>query len=249
MKTLAFTPILYGKEYLEYALKSVRPFVDNWLILYTDHPTYGHGSELSNPDSKEELKEICDRYNCDWREVPQNLTGEGRHRDLAVNYAISEKYDILMSVDADEVWEPSTVEPCIKEAYDGNDRVYRTNHAGWRHFYRSFNEVCRDGFEPERFLNLNRHAPTKGRVLQNVIYHFGYANSEKLQRYKMSVHGHKSEVSNQWFTDKWLNYKKGETRSLHPASSDVWNETEDFNKNLLPDHMKEHPYFNLDRIV
>jgi hypothetical protein len=246
MKTLAYIPLFYGKEYLEYVLKSLEGNVDDILILYTDHPSYGHGSELSNPETKEELKAITDKFNCIWQDIPQNLTGEGRHRDLAEKHASN--YDVLMAVDSDEVWKPETIEPCIKAAYDGKERRYRTNHQGWYHFWRSFNEVFRDGFEPERFINMRRHTPDKGRVLEPVIYHFGYANSIRLQEYKMSIHGHKSEVSNQWFTDKWLNYKRDETKNMHPSSRDVWKETEPFNKETLPDHMKDHPYFNLDRI-
>ena len=250
MKTLAYTPCHYGKEYLKYSLQSIHDHVDQILILYAKNPTYGHATSISNPDSENELKDICNQFSkVVWKEVPQNLNGEGRHRDLAISYGQSGGFDIVLAVDSDEVWQPNTVEPAIKQAYDGYERRYTTNHQGWYHFWRSFNEVCRDGFEPIRLTNLNRSNNNQGRVLDSVIYHFGYANCERLQEYKMSVHGHKSEISNQWFTKKWLNYKKGETTHLHPASNDVWIHTEPFDKNQLPEFMKAHPYFELGKIV
>ena len=60
----------------------------------------------------------------------------------------------------------------------------------------------------------------------------GYAISEELMRYKLSCHGHKSEIPLDWFENKWLNYKRGETKYLHPASRDIWVETEDFKGNI-----------------
>lgn len=247
MKTLAYCPVLYGKEYLEYAIKSVIDYVDEFLILYSQKPTYGHTTTIRNPDSYQELKDIANKFSkVTWKEV--SINGEGNHRNMAMGYA-NNKFDIVLAVDADEVWKPDTVEPSIKEAYDGKEKRYATNHQGWYHFYRSFDEVCRDGFEPIRLTNMNVINNYQGRVTQSVIYHFGYANCEKLQEYKMAVHGHKGEISNDWFTKKWLNYRKGQTEYLHPASNDIWKETEPFNKQLLPDFMKQHPYFNMDKIV
>jgi hypothetical protein len=250
MKTLAYIPLHYGKEYLKYAIQSVEASVDTVLILFSPHPTYGHHTSLSNPDKTEELRSIVNQFTkCKWIEIPSGLNGEGRHRDLAIQYGVDNKFDIVLAVDADEVWKPETVEPAIKSAYDQGQRRYATNHQGWFHFWRSFNEVCRDGFEPIRLTNLKRSNNDQGRVTESIIYHFGYANCVNLQEYKMSIHGHKSEIADNWFAKKWLNYKRGETKQLHPASRDIWNETESFDKNTLPDFMKDHPYFNFDRIV
>lgn len=247
MKTLAYIVCHYGKEYLEYSIKSVIDSVDEILILYSSKPTFGHGTDIPNPDSYEELRSIADKFSkVKWMDVTVN--GEGNHRNLALGYA-GNNFDIVLAVDADEVWNPDTVEPCINTAFDGKERRYTTNHQGWYHFYRSFNEACRDGFEPIRLTNMNARNNDQGRVTESVIYHFGYANCEKLQEYKMAIHGHKGEISNDWFTKKWLNYRKGETEYLHPASNDIWKETEPFNKDLLPDFMKDHHYYNLEKIV
>ncbi len=249
MKVLAYTPLHYGKEYLKYAIESVHDFVDEVLILYSPYPTYGHGSSLPNPDSYADLTTITNQFKkVTWMNIPRT-NGEGTHRDMAIHYGTDNKYDIVMAVDADEVWKPETVEASIKQAYDGHERRYATNHQGWYNFWRSFNEVCRDGFEPVRFTNLNRKNNTQGRVTESVIYHFGYANCIELQRYKMSVHGHKGEISDNWFESKWLNYEKGKTTKLHPASNDVWIETEPFDKTTLPTFMHSHAYFNLEKII
>lgn len=246
MKTLAYIPLHYGKEYLEYSIKSVVDSVDEILILYSSKPTFGHVTTIKNPDSYEDIRSIVYKFSkVKWMNVAIN--GEGNHRDMAINYAKG-KFDIVLAVDSDEVWKPDTIEPCIKQAYDGKERRYATNHQGWHHFYRSFNEVCRDGFEPIRLTNMKVINNDQGRVTDNVIYHFGYANCEKLQEYKMAIHGHKGEISGNWFAQKWLNYRKGETEYLHPASKDIWKLTELFDKNTLPYFMKEHPYYNLSII-
>jgi len=62
MKRLSATICHYGKDFLEYALKSVENSVDEMLILYSRNPTMGHSRNMINPDSGEELKAIADKF-------------------------------------------------------------------------------------------------------------------------------------------------------------------------------------------
>ncbi len=74
----------------------------------------------------------------------------------------------------------------------------------------------------------------------------GYCISNEMMEYKISCHGHKNDFNNnqRWHEHKWLNYKKGETKFLHPATEAYWQETQPFDKNTLPDVLKKHPNFN-----
>lgn len=248
MKTLAYIPLHYGKEYLRYAIESVYDSVDQILILYTQKPSYGHGTNIKNPDTSRELMDCVSGLNkVNWMNV--NVNGEGKHRDLAIAYAKRNGYDIVLAVDADEVWEPNTVDLAIKQAFDGKERRYATNHKGWITFYRSFNDIVTDGFEPIRLTNMNRGNNDQGRVTENIIYHFGYANCERLQAYKMAIHGHKDDIQRDWFTKKWLNFDRDKTEYMHPATDAYWIKSERFDKTVLPELLKKHPYYNLDKIV
>ena len=104
MKTLAYIPLHYGKEYLEVTIKSIDPHVDKILILYTNTPSYGQDGRLKNPDTREELKNIAfdSSSKIEWVEIPKTRQ-ENKHRELAFNYA--KGYDLIMAVDADEVWD------------------------------------------------------------------------------------------------------------------------------------------------
>ena len=240
MKVSAYYPLHYGKEYLEASIKSIRDHVDEILILYTDRPSYGKLTPLKNPDTRDELRSIVEdnAYKFKWVDI-DHVNNEGSHRNLCKHYLFS---DVIMSVDADEVWEDA--DQAIKAAYDSKAANVGVGGDRWYHFWRSFNEVNRDGFYPIRFLN-KRYSKDLEVIHKGTVYHFGYAQSEALTKYKISCHGH--AISRSWIGDKWLNYKKGDT-VLHPDSKDVWISTEPFDKTTLPEILKTHPYYNLDRI-
>mgnify|MGYP003650016175 FL=1 len=243
MKVSAYYPIHYGKEYLEASIKSIRDHVDEILILYTDNPSYGKATHLPNPDSKEEIRAIVEAHSNSFRWVDIGRTHqENIHREQWRQYLGDS--DLVLAVDADEIWDE--LEPAIKDAYDS--RIKNVNVAGsqWKHFWRSFNECHVDGFAPTRFHN-KRYTQDAGVIHSGKVYHMGYAQSEKITRYKISCHGHK-DILRTWLDSKWINYRKGITTHLHPDSQTVWIETNDFDKNEMPQVLKDHKYFNLERI-
>lgn len=227
MRTLAYMPLHYGLDYLEPVLKSIRDSVDDILICYTKHPSYGHEGSLKNPDSEEDLRAVCEGFNVIWQEV--KASRENQHRQYAIDYAQSKGYDIALAVDSDEIWQPDTVKKALQAASNTGARFNCIAGSNWYHFWKNHKEVNRDGFYPMRIININERNNKQEIIKEGMIYHMGYAISEELMRYKLSCHGHKSEIPGNWFEDKWLNYKRGVTKYLHPASRDIWVETEDFN--------------------
>ena len=74
----------------------------------------------------------------------------------------------------------------------------------------------------------------------------GYCISDEMMEYKISCHGHRAdfERNKKWHEDKWMNYKSGETKFLHPATEAYWQEAQPFDKTQLPDLLKNHPNYN-----
>ena len=247
MKIVGFMPLHYGLEYLRETLLSVKDHVDEFVIIYSPQPSYSHSEGLPCPEKENDLRNAAESVlgsKLIW--FAKNFNSEGEHRRTIERVT---KWDMIFSVDADEIWEPGLVEPAIKNAWD--NPCERVGVAGecWFHFWRSFNEYNEDGFYPIRFQKRKGkpfHA-SNGIIKSGCIYHMGYAQSPEITKYKISCHGHKDEWKPEWYEKTWLNYKPGDT-NLHPTSNDVWKQTKPFDKNLLPDHLKNHKYFNLDKI-
>lgn len=233
MKVLAYMPLHYGVDYLDYALRSIHDYVDEILILYTERPSYGHVGNLPNPDSEGALRDVCKKYHkINWIKL-RGINRETDHRQRALRYGENHNYDVVIAIDSDEIWKPGTVKDVIREVKDSNFRYHGIAGTQWVHFWKNHQEINTDGFYPMRAVNLNVKQETQTIIDKGFIYHMGYCIREELMRYKLSCHGHKSEIPNRWFTDKWLNYEKGVTTHLHPASQDVWIETQPF-KGKLP---------------
>lgn len=243
MSVLAYIPLHYGAEYLEASIKSVIPCVDKLLILYTASPSYGHYSSDSCPETQDQLKEIAFRAAGDkihWLEITGQVNNESEHRNAAREYAKIHGFDQVLAVDADEVWDTEVLQKTLKEAENlPNDRVAIRN---WTHFWRSFNWCCKDWFLPVRIYNLKAPFNKEEGVVEGCIYHFGYAQSPGITSYKLKIHGHKSELRDNWFEDIFLNWTPG-INKVHPVSLEIW-DPEPFDKNTLPEILKQHPNFS-----
>jgi glycosyltransferase involved in cell wall biosynthesis len=239
MRVLAYYPLHYGLEYLEASIKSIHPFVDKIIILYAKEPSFGHHTDIPCPESEWILKSIAEvaSHKVEWIDI--SGTSEGEHRNIIFQH--TKDYDLLLAVDADEVWNPSSLVDVLMKAYSGT--AHRYNIAGFLNFWKSFNHVCTDGFTPARIYNLNNH-DGEG-ILEGLVYHFGYAQALHTIEYKIRVHGHRD------IREGWLEMYKTwtpEVQYLHPASNDIWVTAEPFDKSKLPAILKEHPNFNKETI-
>ena len=239
----------YGKEYLKYAVESIYDSVDKIVLVYSDKPTHGHNTPLRCPDTREELIEQVEQIDFDnkvlW--IDKNFDNEHSHRNFAYDKCKALGADMVVVTDADEVWERAELKKCLEIAAKEGKARYRIM---MQHFYRSFSEVCRDPHRQVRILNpkAKNNEEVDIHTENPVIHHFGYAQSEAIINYKMSCHGHKSEIRGNWFQDKFLDYKYNTTNDVHPVCLDDFWHPQYFNKLLLPRFMHSHPYFNLDKI-
>ena len=235
-------PLAYGKEYLRESLMSVRDHVEKFVVLYTPKGSQGRHSAEPFPDNRDELFDICMSVlggKLIWNEAEYG--NEGAHRSDI--YRFSTGYDLILTLDSDEIMEEKDIPNALKLAYESDKRYMGI--AGFINFWRSFNHVCLDGFRPIRIINL-RMESGQGEVPLR-IYHFSTAQSERIVRYKWAVSGHADELRKDWL-EKYINWTGPEVGDLHPTSIGLWN-TIPFDKTTLPEILKHHPNYNLEKIV
>jgi len=249
MKIISFTCCHYGSDYLGWAIKSVYDHVDECWVVYSDKPSHGHGTTLTNPDSKQAVKDSLYHFGdpdnkIKWKEG--NYQHEGHHRIQSVEIAKERKAELIVVVDADEVWQPEGLELAISSA---KEHPARNSKLRMIHFWRNFNWICRDQMMPDRIIKVggdnkcfnyvgNSHSP---------ILHFGYARKLIDCCYKISIHGHKGEWRNDWY-NKFKNWRPGcGMQDLHPTCTNIWT-PEPYDKSTMPVYMKTHPWYNSNLI-
>jgi len=241
-RILCYIPLHYGAEYLAYAIKSVEPFVERIIILYTAEPSYGFGTHAHCPESEQQLHDlaIASSPKVEWYKI--SVGTEGDHRAYIMNFA--EGYDGILTIDADEVFDQIDLPVAIDLAMKSDKRYI--GFGGFINFWKSFNHVCYDGFTPIRFYNLHNQGGEG--VVPCKVYHFSTAQSSEIIKYKLLIHGHHDEIRPGWF-DMYMNWKPGDVvdKGLHLVAYDIWQATE-YDKTKLPDALKNHPYYDLEVI-
>jgi len=246
IKVLGFMTIHYAGDYLREALLSVVDHVDKMVIAYSMMPSQGHGSQLQCPDSEGYIFDICKDVLGDkliWDRADR-YGAETEHR--SVKYKYTGDFDLVLTVDSDEVYKSDELPASFEYAYWGIDKFYGID--GYVNFWRSFNHACYDGFRPIRLENLHRKNNTQDLTLKQTIYHFSTCQPEAIMRYKYRVFGHAHEVKKNWLDEvfyKWT--PDNQISDLHCVSYNLWNAVP-FDKNTLPDSLKVHKNFNKDLV-
>lgn len=244
-RVLTYFPIHYGKEYLACALQSVLEVSDKIVILYSPLPSYGFGTDVKCPETEEELLEIALKVCGDkliWHK--HQFGNEGEHRGYINTW--SESYDLILAVDADEIFHTEELKVALQLAYEGKERFFGI--AGYKNLWRSFNFACHDGFTPVRITNL--HNESGQGVVPCTIYHFSCAQSEEIMRYKLLIHGHKDEIRPGWLENVYLNWTPQTPpteEGLHLVAKGIWQATP-FDKTTLPEYLKNHVNYNKELI-
>jgi len=247
MRVHSYTICHYGVSYLPYALRSVYDQVDQLHVVYTSHPSHGHRTDQPPPETREEIIKAAFAYDPQgkirWYET--DIWQEGPQRDRAVQICQEAGAEMVLVVDCDEVWPYETLRQDLAFAQIQNKaRNWLVN---MLHFWRSFNWACSDNNWPVRIIDL-RHKDSVGYLPQEFgrVWHFGYAVRDKIQKYKWQIHGHKDEGRPDWFEEKWDPWPPA--MDCHPTNDNNWWMPEPFDKALLPEFMREHPFHNLERI-
>ncbi len=264
MNVHSYIIIHYGRDYLGYALRSIYPCVDQIHVIYTPHPSHGYQPDIPPIESKEQIQqsipaEVFDKVH--WYEM-QGVYQEGQQRDAALKICQDAGADIVLVVDCDEVWSKEALENALifVDAHHQH-KPARNFLVNMVHLWRSFNWCCRDLNWPVRLIDLtvNESSIACAKAFEVVyvptdigrVYHFGYATRDELMRYKWQIHGHKGELRSGWLENEWQAWPPVE--NCHPTNDrnnegiGFWN-PEPFDKQQLPALMREHPFWDLERI-
>lgn len=245
-RLIASCPILYGGEYLTQAIQSVEPYVEEIIMLYTDKPSYGHGTDIGCPESEEALKNIAYSASNKVKWVNISSNQESHHRGHI--FAIAERggYDGVLTFDADEVFDTDLID-LIPKFHASKAR--NIGFTGYINFFKSFNHACYDGFAPIRYYNL--HNKDGQENFNARVYHFGCAQRMEIMEYKLLIHGHKSEIRPYWLENVYKRWQPGMIidKGLHLVSHDLWPQATDFDKTQLPEILRQHFNYNKEVIL
>lgn len=251
MKTIAYTALHYGRDYLDAAIRSVIDAVDEYHVLYSPIGSHGHLSDHRCPETESELREIA--HNAALGKLRWHFGAwghEGQQRDSIYQYAPDA--DVILVLDADEIWHPDLVSAVLSYAgtVQYNPPLHRLR-LPMIHFWRSFHRaMLHDPALPERVI-FPRIDPKYGAGAafshKPPICHMGYAQRSEIVEYKQHVHGHKGEWRRDcdWFHDRFL---ANAQRDCHPVGSEYWNPEPVKPLDYMPQWMSQHPYFNLEVI-
>jgi hypothetical protein len=248
MNIIGYSALLYGKDYLGHAIRSIIDEVDEYFVLYTPIGSHGHRTSTPCPDTRDELYDIAYQAAGEkLRWFESTWTHEGQQRDSI--FALAPDADVIVVLDSDEIWPPGLLREAIEETSTWHRRDIRMPMI---HYWRSLKQVIlHDPAFPVRLIYPNTKSgaetftPHQGPCVQyRTINHFGYAQRSEIVKYKQETHGHKNEWRKDcdWFHDIFMNPLR--TTDLHPVGSTAWNwESVD-----VPEFLKDHPFASLDLI-
>jgi len=240
---IAYYALHYGSDYLTYSIKSIYDQVDLIYILYASKPSHGHSTAMTNTDSRAKLEAAAYKHDPQRkiRWTDGDWAHEGKQRDSIFPIAKEQGAKLVVVVDSDEIWDRKVLSDGIQKALANNNR---TSLIKMLTLWRSFSWACYDEMAPVRMIRPDLTTGTQ--YLDGRVFHFGYARALADIRYKISIHGHNNEWRKEWLA-KYENWPASGNEDLHPTCRNTWNASP-FDKNLLPEFMKEHPYWDKEVI-
>lgn len=251
-KVVAYYVLHYGVEWLYHSLRSIAGDVDHVIMLHTHQPSFGHDAKWRNPEHEEQLRYIARlaardfKLSLDWVEAPRRYDHEGQHRDHAVQMCWDAGADIILVVDADELWPAATLKGALRVVENVPQSYYRIN---MKHLWRSAHWICDDPAMPLRLIR--RVGDGQENYLPRYVYHCGYAQTEALVRYKMSIHGHLGEIRPGWIDNTFARWHVSNPfDDVHPTCNDFWKPRvlSDEEVNELGMLIHDHPYWHMPEI-
>lgn len=249
MHIVCYIALLYGKCYLNHAIRSIIDDVDAVYVLYSPTGSHGHRTDVPCPDTKDDLYAIASQAAGEkLRWFDGTWTHEGEQRDSI--YEIAPDADVIVVLDADELHPPGFIRSAIEATKDSGVHDVRLP---FIHLWRSLKQaILHDPAYPVRIIYPRNPTGTSMTftpdqslpLLGRVVWHAGYAQRSEIVRYKLETHGHKNEFRQDcdWFNDIFMNSLR--TTDLHPVGSDSWS----WEEVEIPEFMKDHPYANLEII-
>jgi len=243
MKIIAYYALHYGREWLYWSMRALQDFVDEFVILYTAVPSYGHTTSFKCPESRQELINISAKFaNVYWYDLSEQRH-EGTHRDLAVSICCDRGATIILPIDHDEIWEGRHLRRVLDVVGATDAKDYRVS---MQHYWRSVKWVCRDSLQPVRVIVPGGMGERYVEPGLGMMHHFGYAQSPLIVDYKWKIHGHQAELRSGWFENTFMDWSAAQL-DVHPTNINFWNAAAS-DAAVLEPYIGDHPYFHLSSI-
>jgi len=246
MKTIAYTALHYGSEYLAWAIRSIIDQVDEYWVLYATQGSHGHHSDMPCPDTRHRLMWLASQAaGPKLRWIDGEWPHEGAQRGAI--HQVAPDADVILVLDADEIWSDGLAEKIMKHSAS---IVYTYPKRNIRlpmiHYWRSFHRaVLNDPSYPVRLVYPRILDGEETWTGWGRINHMGYAQRPTTVGYKQYVHGHKNEWRQDWFADRFL---ANAQIDCHPVTVNYWNPEPVAPLDYMPPWMADHPYFDLEVI-
>lgn len=241
--SVGMTALLYGKTYLDAAIRSIIDSVEEYHVLYAARPSHGHPLDIPAPDSEDELHEIA------WQAAGSKLrwhvgTWVYEHEQRGAIHQVAPDADVIVIVDSDEVYEDGLAADAIAFGLSVGCRqlLLPFTHL-WRSFSRGF---AHDPAYPTRLFFPKQHGETVTLPTTKRVWHYGYAQPSAVVQYKMQAHGHFNEFRRDvnWFQEVYMANRQYD---CHPIGSEYWN-VEAVDLTHLPSVLQDHPLRNVEVI-
>lgn len=253
-KIVAYMGLLYGKDYLDAAIRSVIDGVDELHIMYSTRPwqQYDHSTGPC-PETRLELFQIAiDRAGKKLRWHDGVYRHLGHQNDQI--YQFAPNADVLLNVDADEIWPEELLEQTLRYATAHcHTAEWRTMRIPFIHFWRSMHQaVLHDPSWPIRVIlpkrfDKNTQADHVFTETYGYVNHMGYAQRSEIVRYKLDMHMHAPEFKLSpaaWFNMVFMDTER--KTDLHLCGNEHWNAEPVNPLDYMPGWMKDHPYYGLE---
>jgi len=136
MQTVAYTALHYGAQYLRWAIRSVIDQIDTYVVLYSPEGSHGTRSAVRCPESRDQLYAIAqDAAGLKLKWIDGVWDYEGQQRDTI--YDIAPYADLILTVDADEIWATDMVYHLQKMRFQAPRKVRLPMIHYWRSFHKA----------------------------------------------------------------------------------------------------------------
>ncbi len=251
-KVVGFTALLYGRDYLGWAIRSIIDHIDEYHVAYSPIGAHGHRTDTPCPETRAELYAIASAAagsKLRWHDG--EWPHEGAQRDSIHEYAPDA--DAIIVCDSDEIYNEQLIEQITQyiptAMYD-----WRSVRLPFIHFYRNFNHaVLHDPAYPVRLIfpkaEIGESTFSSDFWMKQVVNHMGYCQRSEIVRYKLKIHGHKNELrcDADEYTDG-IYLDRNRWTDLHPVGSEYWNAERVDPLEFMPRWMQDHPFYHLQEI-
>ena len=277
MKLTAVLCVYNEEEYLEYAVRSIAPAVDEVILCLGMAPYTAYNPrarEISRADRTESIVDALSREIPKLSVVKGLWSSEVEHRNAGLELCLERGSDYYWLVDGDEVYREDHLTNIREELIRRPD--VGTFIVKCHIFWRSFSYRIPAGeltWRPRRIFKITRFRKFLGLrfrhtcrfVGQNemnsmgpiyefppdraIFYHFSYARSTKAMEDKFRTFSHAHEIGPEWLSRVWQRWpQERQMRDIHPIDPPKFPRALRQDPEDLPLLMRNHPFYGMDLI-